>query len=107
VLRAEQIENRLTLESKLTEIAESIGQRVLDIENPVASAMTLDGLDAEALGGRLYNARVTGPRAVPKGAFGSCIDNYPYSYLVMNAAIGASKDDIEKATTKLFKEVSR
>ena len=107
VLRAEQIENRLTLESKLTEIAESIGQRVLDIENPVASAMTLDGLDAEALGGRLYNARVTGPRAVGKGAFGSCIDDYPYSYLVMNAAIGASKDDIEKATTKLFKEVSR
>lgn len=105
-LRAEQLENKGNLDSKLNEIADSIGQRVLAVENPVASAMTLDGLDAKALGGRLYNLRVTGPRAVPKGAFGSCIDDYPYSYLVMNAAIGASKGDIETATTKLFKEVS-
>ncbi|MHA2070520.1 MAG: O-phosphoseryl-tRNA(Sec) selenium transferase [Candidatus Thorarchaeota archaeon] len=105
-LRAEQLENKLNLDLKLTEIAESIGERVLAVENPVASAMTLDGLDAKSLGGRLYNLRITGPRAVPKGAFGSCIDNYPHSYLVMNAAIGASKGDIESATTKLFKEVS-
>jgi O-phospho-L-seryl-tRNASec:L-selenocysteinyl-tRNA synthase len=105
-LRAEQLDNKHNLDSKLTEIAESIGQRVLEVESPVASAMTLDGLDAEALGGRLYNLRVTGPRAVPMGAFGSCIDEYPHSYLVMNAAIGASKDDIASATTKLFKAVS-
>jgi O-phospho-L-seryl-tRNASec:L-selenocysteinyl-tRNA synthase len=105
-LRVEQLENKRNLDLKLTEIAESIGERVLAVENPVASAMTLDGLDAKALGGRLYNLRITGPRAVPKGAFGSCIDNYPHSYLVMNAAIGASKGDIESATTKLFKEVS-
>jgi O-phospho-L-seryl-tRNASec:L-selenocysteinyl-tRNA synthase len=105
-LRVEQLENKRNLDLKLTEIAESIGERVLAVENPVASAMTLDGLDAKSLGGRLYNLRITGPRAVPKGAFGSCIDNYPHSYLVMNAAIGASKGDIESATTKLFKEVS-
>jgi O-phospho-L-seryl-tRNASec:L-selenocysteinyl-tRNA synthase len=105
-LRDEQIKNKLTLDTKLKEIAESIGQRVLAVENPVASAMTLDGLDAKELGGRLYNLRVTGPRTVSKGEFGSCIDDYPHSYLVMNAAIGASKDDVEKATTKLFKEVS-
>jgi O-phospho-L-seryl-tRNASec:L-selenocysteinyl-tRNA synthase len=105
-LRAEQLDNKLNLDSKLTEIAESISQRVLKVENPIASALTLDGLDAKALGGRLYNLRVTGPRAVPKGAYGSCIDDYPHSYLVMNAAIGASKGDIESATAKLFKAVS-
>jgi O-phospho-L-seryl-tRNASec:L-selenocysteinyl-tRNA synthase len=105
-LRVEQLENKLNLDTRLNEIAESIGQRVLKVDNPVASAMTLDGLDAKDLGGRLYNLRVTGPRAVPKGAFGSCIDDYPHSYLVMNAAIGASRSDVENATTKLFKEVS-
>jgi O-phospho-L-seryl-tRNASec:L-selenocysteinyl-tRNA synthase len=106
ILRDEQLENKHLLDAKLAEIAESIGQRVLSVENPVASAMTLDGLDAKDLGGRLYNLRVTGPRAIPKGAFGSCIDQYPHSYLVMNAAIGASRSDIENATEKLFKEVS-
>ncbi|MFW9845952.1 MAG: O-phosphoseryl-tRNA(Sec) selenium transferase [Candidatus Thorarchaeota archaeon] len=105
-LRAEQVENRTYLETRLTEIAESIGQRVLAVENTIACAMTLDGLDAEAIGGHLYNARVTGPRAIPLGGFGSCIEDYPHSYIVMNAAIGATHGDIEKATTKLFKEVS-
>lgn len=106
LLRTEQTKNRAYLETRLSEIAESIGQRMLSVENYVACAMTLDGLDAEAIGGRLYSARVTGPRAIPKGGYGSCIDEYPHSYLVMNAAIGATHDDIEKATTKLFKEVS-
>ncbi|MHA2140868.1 MAG: O-phosphoseryl-tRNA(Sec) selenium transferase [Candidatus Thorarchaeota archaeon] len=106
VLRDEQMKNKLALEKKLNEIAEVIDQRILAVENPVASAMTLNGLDANEVGGRLYNLRVTGPRAVAKGEFGSCIDDYPHSYIVMNAAIGSSKDDIEKATTKLFKEVS-
>jgi hypothetical protein len=50
---------------------------------------------------------VTGPRAVEKGAYGSSSDDYPHSYLVMSAAIGASKNDVETATTKLDKEASK
>lgn len=104
-LREEQKENRRLLESKLVEIASNCGQRVLSVDNPVSVAMTLDRLDAAEIGSRLYHARVTGPRAVPAGAYGSCIDNYPHPYIVMNAAIGASKKHVEKATTKLYKEV--
>jgi O-phospho-L-seryl-tRNASec:L-selenocysteinyl-tRNA synthase len=105
-LREEQKRNREFLEKKMKEIADSIKQRVLTVENAVACAMTLDGLPAKEVGARLYGRRVTGPRAVEKGAFGSCIDNYPHDYLVMNAAIGASRNDLETATAKLYKEVS-
>jgi hypothetical protein len=67
----------------------------------------MDGLDVREIGARLYNARVTGPRAIEKGGPGSSIDNYPHSYIVMNAAIGSSKNDVETATTKLYKEASK
>jgi hypothetical protein len=87
------------------EIAEDAGQRVLEVSNPVSVAFTLDGLDANDIGARLYNARVTGPRTIEKGHYGSCIDDYPHSYIVMNAAIGCSRKDVEKATTKFYKEV--
>lgn len=104
-LRAQQVECRQLLDAKLSEVAESFGQRLLKTSNPIAAAMTLNGIDARSLGGRLYNRRVTGPRAVEAGDYGSCIDGYPVSYIVMNAAIGAIKSDIEAATTKLYKEL--
>ncbi|NHI82972.1 MAG: O-phosphoseryl-tRNA(Sec) selenium transferase [Candidatus Thorarchaeota archaeon] len=104
-LQEEQKANKKYLECRLDEIAEEVSQRVLSVENPVALAMTMDGLDVREIGGRLYNMRVTGPRAVEMGAYGSCIDDYPHSYIVMNSAIGATKSDVEKATTKLYKEV--
>ncbi|MFW9793718.1 MAG: O-phosphoseryl-tRNA(Sec) selenium transferase [Candidatus Thorarchaeota archaeon] len=106
-LQKEQLENKALLNELMKEIGESLGQRVLSVWNPVASAMTMDGLDVRAIGARLYNARVTGPRAIEKGEFGSSVENYPHSYIVMNAAIGASKNDIETATTKLYKEASK
>ncbi|MHA1933935.1 MAG: O-phosphoseryl-tRNA(Sec) selenium transferase [Candidatus Thorarchaeota archaeon] len=105
-LRTEQKENLLLLREKLNEIAQSIEQRVLAVDNPVACAMTLDGFDVADIGARLYNRRVTGPRAIEKGVKGSCIDDYPHSYIVMNAAIGASRNDVESATTKLYKEIT-
>jgi O-phospho-L-seryl-tRNASec:L-selenocysteinyl-tRNA synthase len=100
-LQQKQIENKELMEKNLSDIADRIGQRLLSVWNPVACALTMDGLDAKEIGARLYNERVTGPRAVEKGEFGSCSDNYPHSYLVMNAAIGASKNDVETATAKL------
>jgi O-phospho-L-seryl-tRNASec:L-selenocysteinyl-tRNA synthase len=102
-----QRENHAFLKKRLEEVAGAVGQRVLNVQNPVAYAMTMDGLDVRAIGARLYNARVTGPRAVEAGAFGSSVDNYPHSYLVMNAALGARHEDVETATTKLDKEARR
>ena len=104
-LQETQKENKDTLHASLSDLADSIDQRVLDVDNIVACAITMDDLDVREIGARLYNLRVTGPRAVVKGEFGSCIDAYPHSYLVMNAAIGAAKTDIEMATAKLYKAV--
>jgi glutamate/tyrosine decarboxylase-like PLP-dependent enzyme len=106
-LQGQQVENKELLHKKLNEIADKLGQRILSVWNPVACAITMDGLDVKEIGARLYNARVTGPRAIEKGGYGSSTDNYPHSYLVMNAAIGASKNDVETATTKLDKEASK
>jgi len=105
-LRREQTANRLLLQERMETIAGEIGRRVLSVKNPVSCAMTIDGMNAEDLGARLYNLRVTGPRAISKGAQGSCIDNYPHSYIVMNAAIGASQKDVEEATSKLNRALS-
>jgi O-phospho-L-seryl-tRNASec:L-selenocysteinyl-tRNA synthase len=102
-LQRQQVENKKLLHEKLNEIADKLGQRVLSVWNPVAYALTMDGFDVKEIGAKLYNARVTGPRAIEKGEFGSSSDNYPHSYLVMNAAIGASKQDVVAATTKLNK----
>ncbi len=70
----------------------------------VAIGMPMTTAQIEA---RLYNARVTGPRAVKKGEYGSSTDSYPHCYIVMNAAIGVRKEDVETATTKLLKEASK
>jgi O-phospho-L-seryl-tRNASec:L-selenocysteinyl-tRNA synthase len=106
-LQKMQRENLVFLRKRLEELASRIRQHVLDVQNPVACAIAMDGLDVRAIGARLYNARVTGPRAVEAGAFGSSVDNYPHSYLVMNAAIGARHEDVDTATTKLDKEAIR
>jgi len=106
-LQKQQLENLALLKDNLLNIAEKINQRVLDVKNPVAFAITMDGLDVHEIGARLYNARVTGPRAVKKGEYGSSTDGYPNSYIVMNAAIGVRKEDVETATTKLLKEASK
>ncbi|MFW9954961.1 MAG: O-phosphoseryl-tRNA(Sec) selenium transferase [Candidatus Thorarchaeota archaeon] len=105
-LRKEQVHCRSILQESIEEIASKTNQRVLDVENQIAVGMTIDDIDANSLGGRLYNRRVTGPRAIKAGSYGSCIEDYPHDYIVMNAAIGTSKKDIEKATTKLYKEIT-
>jgi O-phospho-L-seryl-tRNASec:L-selenocysteinyl-tRNA synthase len=105
-MREKQKANLSLLGEKLNEIASAVGQRVLSVPNPVAYAMTLDGLDAHDIGSRLFNRRVTGPRAIALGDEGSCVDSYPHSYIVMNAAIGVKKEDVEGATAKLYKELS-
>lgn len=105
-LQKQQLENQVLLKDNLLNIAEKLGQRVLEVRNPVAFAITMDGLDVHDIGARLFNARVTGPRAVESGEYGSSTEDYPHSYIVMNAAIGVRKEDVETATTKLYKEAS-
>ncbi|MFW9899826.1 MAG: O-phosphoseryl-tRNA(Sec) selenium transferase [Candidatus Thorarchaeota archaeon] len=107
-LITEQQQNRQILEQKLREIGEKINERILDIYNPVAVALSLQNLKQEqlyALGGALYNLRVTGPRVYnPKeNAFGTCCNYYPTPYIVMNAAIGALEKDIISAVERFEK----
>jgi len=103
-----QQENRILLEKKLKEVAEQINERILDVFNPVAVAISLNNLKEDqlyALGGALYNLRVTGPRVYnPKeNAFGTCCNNYQTPYIVMNAAIGANENDIISAVERFRK----
>ncbi len=104
----DQKQNREILERKLKKVAENINERVLNIFNPVAVALSLENLKEEqlfALGGALYNLRVTGPRVYnPKEkAFGTCCSTYITPYIVMNAAIGATEKDIVFAAERFEK----
>ena len=107
-LLSEQQKNRKLLDQKLQNLAQKLNERVLDIFNPVAVALSLKNLEEEhltALGGALYNLRVTGPRVYnPKqNVFGSCCEDYKDPYIVINAAIGASSEDIILAVERLEK----
>jgi len=104
----EQQQNRKLLEEKLSIVAKKLNERILEIYNPVAVALSLENLKEEhlfAIGGALYNLRVTGPRVYnPKeNAFGTCCENYPTPYIVMNAAIGSKKEDIVSAVERFEK----
>jgi len=107
-LLIEQQENRGLLEEKLKNFASKINERVLDVFNPVAVAMSLTSLKEEQLfelGGALYNLRVTGPRVYnpSEKMFGTCCKSYKTPYIVMNAAIGASREDIITAVNRFEK----
>ncbi len=107
-LLEEQEKNRKLLEKRLVEIAKKINERILEIYNPVAVALSLEKLKKEQiseLGGALYNLRVTGPRVFnPEDKnFGMCCDNYPIPYIVMNASIGAKSNDIITAIERFEK----
>ena len=107
-LLTEQQQNRKLLEEKLSIFSSKINERVLKIFNPVAVAISLNSLKKDqlyALGGALYNLRVTGPRVYDPSAkmFGTCTNSYKTPYIVMNAAIGATKEDIITAVDRFEK----
>lgn len=109
-LREQQQANRHLLQAELEALAGTLGERVLALDNPIATAMTLETLapaQLEALGGILYNLRVTGPRVLvpsPSG-WGTNLGNYPVPYVVMNAAIGAERAHVTEAVRRLGKAV--
>ena len=102
-LRDEQERNRTLLEERLDQIAQDHDERLLKVFNPIAVAMTLNNHKAKEVGYRMYTLRVTGPRVLEEADFGTCCPRYHSPYLTMNAAIGSSVDDIEKATETLVK----
>lgn len=100
-LRDEQEKNREYLEENLKKIAEEYGERILNVYNPIACAMSITDRDPKKVGGALYNLRVTGPRALGPTDYGSCCKKYHTAYITVNAAIGTRREDIEKAIQKL------
>jgi O-phospho-L-seryl-tRNASec:L-selenocysteinyl-tRNA synthase len=107
-LRDTQEQNRLLLEKLLTELAEAHNERILQVDNPIASAITLNQYDPRKIGGILYELRVTGPRAYVKGTeWGACYTNYPNNYLCLNAAIGTTESDIQEAVQRLEKALEQ
>ena len=103
-----QLVNKELLLDLMNKFAESVNEKVLDVNNTVACMLTLNTLredEISKLGGYLYNLRVTGPRVVnpKKQNFGPSIDNFQHPYLVMNAAIGSRDTDIIGAVNQLKK----
>ena len=111
-LLEEQQINRTILKEKLEEVAKKIDEKILDVFNPVAVAMSLNNLKKDqlfALGGALYNLRVTGPRVYnpEESIFGTCCADYTTPYIVLNAAIGAKSHDIISAIERFEKAYSQ
>lgn len=97
-----QKRHRKALQAHAERFAARAGQKVLQVENPIASAVSLTGLTKD-IGGMLYNLRVTGPRVVFPGEYGSCTGSYPTPYMTLNAGIGARDEDFDRLGEKLDK----
>ena len=106
-LRDAQEENRRLLQVKLKETAERHDERLLNVVNPIAVAMTLRNHNAKKVGFNLYSSRVTGPRVLEETDFGVCCERYHSPYITMNAAIGAAEADILQATATLEKVLKK
>ncbi len=107
-LITKQKQMRKLLSERIGEVASNCGERVLNVFNPVAAAMTLAASRKKSpkeLGGALYTLRVTGPRVVDprEKSWGACVEGYPIPYLSMNAAIGATENDVVGAINALNK----
>ena len=106
-LRNEQESNRRLLSEKLQKVADAHGERVLNVFNPIAAGMTLNGFEAKKVGHYLYNLRVTGPRVLEPTDFGTCCPKYHSPYITINAAIGSSANDVELAMERLDRALAQ
>lgn len=108
----QQQQMRQTLEQELSSLALELGENIIKAGNPISCAMTLQQLSTDqidALGGYLYNLRITGPRIINryKSTFGSCTEDVLPPYIVMNAAIGAIPDHIPRSVVKLKQAIQQ
>jgi len=106
-LRLEQERNRRLLEENMRGLADRHGERLLDVINPIAVAITLKGYDADEVGHYLYTLRVTGPHVMKERDFGVCCREYHSPYVTVNAAIGSRTEDVQLATSKLEKALEQ
>lgn len=106
------------LRMRLTETLSQLDERILETKaNTVSLAITLDTLTNEhatMLGSMLFLRRVSGARVIVNSGDTTHIagssfinwsahsDRYPHSYLTVAAAIGGSKDDVDKFIVKLL-----
>ncbi len=92
------------LKDLLKDLCKKYGERLLEVDNPIAIAMTITKPRiAHEIGAKLYTSRVTGPRGLPKldSTFGTCYDEYPIQYLTINASIGVEETDIRSTVERL------
>ena len=106
-LRSEQERNRLLLHESLGRVAEKFDERMLNVFNPIAVAMTLKHYNAKKIGRNLYTLRVTGPRVLEETDFGVCCKRYHSPYITINAAIGSTSKDVTLATERLEKALKQ
>lgn len=101
-LMDQQIECRNLLDELLNNLAEKIGCKVLKVNNPISLSITINS-DPVKIAGKLYSLRITGPRGVRSSdKFATCyLGEYPYNYIVINAAIGVKRKDIIDTIKKL------
>jgi O-phospho-L-seryl-tRNASec:L-selenocysteinyl-tRNA synthase len=106
-LRREQEQNRQLLDESLGALAENHGERLLNVFNPIAAAMTLNNYDVKKVGHYLYTLRVTGPRVLEPRDFGVCCKRYHSPYITINTAIGSTTKDVQLAMKKLEKALKQ
>jgi O-phospho-L-seryl-tRNASec:L-selenocysteinyl-tRNA synthase len=107
MLRDEQERNHVLLEEYLKKVAEKHDERLLNVFNPIAAAMTLTNHEAKKVGYNMYALRVTGPRVLEETDFGVCCKSYHSPYITINAAIGSTEKDIQSATSRLDKALKQ
>lgn len=103
-LRDKQALCKQLLEEKLDALANKYGERLLEVWNPTAVAMTLNSKrEPKKVGYQLYALRVTGARVLNPTDFGVCCKKYVSPYITMSAAIGCSEKDMLTAVKRLDK----
>ena len=116
-LMNERKEHFAYLRMRLEDTLPGLGERILETRsNTISIGITLNSLtneDATMLGSMLFIRGVSGARVVVSSGnrqniagksflnWSAHSDNYPHSYLTIAAAIGGSKDDIDKCITKI------
>ncbi|MEM1539604.1 MAG: O-phosphoseryl-tRNA(Sec) selenium transferase [Candidatus Bathyarchaeia archaeon] len=101
-LRDKQASCKQLLEEELRALANKHGERILDVWNPTAVAMTLKNKrEPKKVGYHLYSLRVTGARVLSPTDFGVCCKEYIAPYITMSAAIGCDEKDVLMAVERL------
>jgi O-phospho-L-seryl-tRNASec:L-selenocysteinyl-tRNA synthase len=101
-LRDKQESNKQLLEEDLRALAYKYDEKVLEVWNPTAVAMTLKNIkNPKKAGYRLYSSRVTGARVMNPTDFGVCCKKYTSAYITLSAAIGSNEKDVRTAIERL------